>query len=211
MNKRKWAIILCVSLFAVLALYCGNALRGQILFSMRADADLAQESLRWTMIGAIGSWAGSVFGALALIISLFAFWLPQRVKIEVSISCGFTIGEENESIGFYNIRVKNTGMRPVTVENVYLHFGPKENGDIFIGLLNWGTVFQALNPILPKRVEQGTSFDYYLDKERLDAELSKLGERRNLPHDSPLKIRVDEVMKGGKYYKTTWTLRSFIR
>ena len=211
MDKRKWAIVLCISLFAVLALCCGNALRGQILFSMRADADLAQESLRWTMIGAIGSWAGSVFGALALIISLFAFWLPQRVKIEVSISCGITIGVENESIGFYKISVKNTGMRPVTVENVYLHFGPKENGDIFVGLLNCGTVFQALTPSFPKRVEPGASFDYYLDKDRLGAELSELGERRNLPHDSPLKIRVDEVMKGGKYYKTTWTLRSFIR
>ena len=185
-------------------------MRWQILFSMRADADLAQESLRWTMIGAIGSWAGSVFGALALIISLFAFWLPQRVKIKVSISCGYTIGEKNERLGFYNIRVKNTGIRPITVENVYLHFGPKENGDHFIGRLNWGSVFQAFTPTFPKRVEPGASFDYYLDKDRLDAEISKLSERRNLPYDAPLKIRVDEVMKGRKYYRITWTMRSLI-
>lgn len=102
-------------------------------------------------------------------------------------------------------------MRPVTVENVYLHFGPKENGDVYIGLLNSGTVFQALAPSFSKRVEPGASFDYYMDKDRLDAEQSELGERKNLPHDSPLKIRVDEVMKGGKYYKTALTLRSFIR
>ena len=207
MNKRKWAIGLYISLFAVLSFWCGNALRGQILFSMRADADLAQESLRWTIIGAIGSWAGSAFGALALIISLLAFWLPQRVKVKVSISWGLMIGREYES---YIINVKNTGMRPVTVVNVYLHFGPKENGDVFIGYLNNGSFFQKLTPTFPKRVEPGAAFDYYLDKDRLDTELSKLSKRENLSHDAPLKIRVDEVMKGRKYYKTTWTLRSFI-
>lgn len=39
-----------------------------------------------------------------------------------------------EKIDAYIITVKNTGMKPVTVTNVYLHFGSKKQGDIFVGM-----------------------------------------------------------------------------
>ena len=91
-NRRKVALVLCVVLAMAIV---GIGARGilQLLSSVGEDTNFAVESLRWTMFGAIGSWAGSVFGAIALIISLLALWLPQRVKIKVSMSTGYLLSQ----------------------------------------------------------------------------------------------------------------------
>ena len=172
--------------------------------------NIAAESLRWTQIGAIGSWAGSIFGAVALIISILAFRLPQHVKLKVSVNSALMISQipGMGRINVYCITVKNVGMRAATVSNVYLHFGDKHNGDIFVGTLNQGSVLQNFTPTFPKRLEQGESFDYYLLKDNLDRALAH--QEKNTPSDTPLSIRVDEVTIGTKYYKTKWTLNAFI-
>ena len=100
-------------------------------------------------------------------------------------------------------------MNPITINNVYLHFGDKKRGDIFVGMLNQNSVLQAFTPIFPKRVEQGESFDYYLLRDKLNVALAHYEEKTSL--DTPLSIRVDEVTKGTQYYKMNWTLRNFIR
>ena len=169
------------------------------------------ESLRWTMIGAFGSWAGSIFGAIALVISILAFWLPQKVKIKVAVSTGMMITELSETgkIDAYIVTVKNVGMRAVTVNNVYLNFGKRKGmGDIFVGMLNRESLLQAYTPTFPKRLDQGESFDYYLLREKLVAGLAHYEERTNL--ETTLFIRVDEVTQGSRYYKTKWTLGAFI-
>lgn len=161
-------------------------------------------------MGAIGSWTGSVFGAIALVVSLVALWLPQRVKIAVGVSTGFILSQIPgiEKIDAYIITVKNTGMKPVTVTNVYLHFGSKKQGDIFVGMLNRESILQMYTPQFPKRLDQGESFDYYLLRERLDKALIPYEEKMSL--DEPFSIRIDEVTRGTQYYKTKWTLRTFI-
>lgn len=171
----------------------------------------SDESLRWTIIGAFGSWAGSLFGAIALIISIMALWLPQKIKIKVSMGLGILMTDMPGmgSIEEYIVTVKNIGMRAVTVNNIYLNFGKrKEVGDIFVGMLNKDSLLQATTPKFPKRLEQGESFDYYLLKEKLDAGLAHYEEKT--PQDTPLFIRVDEVTQGVRYYKTKWALGSFV-
>ena len=167
--------------------------------------------LRWTIIGAFGSWAGSIFGAIALIISLFAFLLPQKVKLKVAVSTGIMVSQLTgvEEIDAYIITVKNIGVRPVTVNNVYLHFGDKKNSDIFVGMLNLGTLLQAYTINFPKRLEQGEAFDYYLLKDKLDIALAHNEE--NTPLNTPLSIRVSEATNGNRYFKTPWTLGTFIK
>lgn len=174
------------------------------------EKEIDTESLRWAIIGAIGSWTGSVFGAIALVVSLVALWLPQRVKIAVGVSTGFILSQIPgiEKIDAYIITVKNTGMKPVTVTNVYLHFGSKKQGDIFVGMLNRESILQMYTPQFPKRLDQGESFDYYLLRERLDKALIPYEEKMSL--DEPFSIRIDEVTRGTQYYKTKWTLRTFI-
>ena len=43
---------------------------------LQIDSDTA--GLRWTILGAMGSWAGSIFGAIALLISIVALWQPPK-------------------------------------------------------------------------------------------------------------------------------------
>lgn len=61
------------------------------LENVKVVTNYNEESLYWAIIGAAGSWAGSVFGAIALVVSIFAFWDPKRVKIAASISTGIML------------------------------------------------------------------------------------------------------------------------
>lgn len=169
------------------------------------------ESLQWTIIGALGSWAGSFLGAIAIIISLFALWLPQKVKIAVNVSFGVMISDVpgKDSVEAYIITVKNVGMRSITVNNIYLNFGGrKECGDIYVGQLNQHTILQTFAPKFPKRLESGESFDYYLQREKLKDALAHYESKTELA--SPLFIRVDEVIRGSQYFKTKLKLGAFL-
>lgn len=210
MRRKKLFIIIC-SVLLLGAVCVGIYAASRFILSVSDDLDFNVETLRWTMIGAFGSWAGSIFGAIALVISLFALWLPQMVKIKVTVSTGFMLSQIPgiDKIDAYIITVKNIGMKPITVNNVYLHLGDKKQGDIFIGMLNQNSILQAFTPTFPKRLEQGDSFEYYLLRDKLDTALARYEEK--MPIDTPLSIRVDEVTKGGKYYKTKWTLKTFVR
>ena len=209
MNRKKTLLVICAALLVVTICVCIWQV-SRVLFSIGPETDFTTESLRWAMIGAMGSWAGSVFGAIALVVSLFALWLPQRVKIGVSISTGFMLSQipGTDKVDAYIIRVKNLGSRPISVSNVYLHFGSKERGDIYVGMLNQGSVLQPYTPSFPKRIEQGESFEYYLLRDKLNNALAHYEDKT--PINARLKIRVDEAIKGTQYYKTNWTLNTFI-
>lgn len=208
-DRRKLIITLC-TMVAIVAVGFGIIKMVQLVKEVEQVKDYNTESLRWAIIGAIGSWTGSVFGAIALVVSLVALWLPQRVKIAVGVSTGFMLSQIPgiERVDAYIITVKNTGMKPVTVTNIYLHFGSKKQGDIFVGMLNQESILQMYTPQFPKRLDQGESFDYYLSRERLDKALILYEKKMSL--DEPFSIRVDEVTRGTRYYKTKWTLRTFI-
>ena len=127
-----------------------------ILKGVNTVVDFEAESLRWSIIGAIGSWAGSIFGAIALIISILAFLLPQKVRIKVETSTGFMLSQVPgvDRIDAYIVTVSNVGIKPVSITNLYLHFGKikKENGDIFIGALNIDSLLQAYTPKLSPKL-----------------------------------------------------------
>ncbi len=142
MNQRKLLLFIAVFVSIMVLSFCAYIVLSTVC-SVKDDI-----ILRWTMIGAIGSWAGSLFGAIALIISFFAFWLPQRVKLKVVVNNGVMISQMPgiERIDAYVITVKNMGLRAVTVNNVYLNFGGKKMGDIYVGILNQGSILQPYTP-----------------------------------------------------------------
>ena len=111
---------------------------------------------------------------------------------------------EIDKVDAYIITVKNVGMKPISITNVYLHFGNKKQGDIFVGMLNQSSILQAFTPTFPQRLDQGD----YLLRDKLNAALAHYEEKT--PIGTPLSIRVDEVTKGSQYYKTKWTLKTFI-
>lgn len=210
MRKKRFLIIICLTL--VVAFICGLIFKmNLVLQEINSVTDYEAESLRWSIIGAIGGWAGSIFGAIALIISILAFLLPQKVKIKVEVStgCMLSLMPGVDRINAYIVTINNVGVKPITITNFYLHFGriERRNSDIFIGALNNDSLLQAYTPKFPVRLDQGESFSYYLLKEKLDNALYHL-EKSSL--DSPLYIRIDEVITGSKYYKTKFTLRTFV-
>lgn len=204
MKKKRLLIGLCIILFVIVIGLC-TWRTAKVIWTTE------DESLRWTKISALGSWAGSFFAAVALIVSLLAFWLPQKVKLRVDFNSGMMLPQipSEDRIDAYIITVKNIGMRPVTINNVYLNFGGRYKDDIFVGMLNQDSLLQAYTPSFPKRLDQGESFDYYLHKDKLDAGLTHY--EKNTAYNTPLYIRVNEVTRGNLYYKTIWTLDSFIR
>ena len=206
-NKR---LLLIVGFILAVSAICGLIYKTSVILkNVNSTTNFEVESLRWSIIGAIGSWAGSIFGAIALMISMLAFLLPQKVKIKVEASTGFMLSQTPgvDRIDVYIVTVKNVGVKPISITNLYLHFGsPKKNRDIFIGAINLDSLLQAFTPKFPVRLDQGESFSYYLLKDKLDHALYKL---EKAPIDSPLYIRIDEVITGSKYFKTKLTLKTF--
>ena len=45
-------------------------------------------SLKWTIIGALGSWAGAIMGVEAILIAIKAYIQPMRIKLKASMSNG---------------------------------------------------------------------------------------------------------------------------
>lgn len=178
-KSRIIAAILTVLLIVILALGIYRLYNVILVNELSSGQDVA--GLRWAILGAMGSWAGSVFGAIALVISIIALWQPQRIRIQVSVSTAMMMSQLPGvgNLESYDVTVKNVGLRPVTISNVYLNFGCKKHSNIFVGMLNQGSLLQPFTITFPKRLE-------------------------------PLYICVAEVVKGQQYYKTKWTLKNFI-
>ncbi len=209
MKKSKVIVAICVIVVGgLLAIGIWRLCDIILMSEFRGNRDMI--GLRWAILGAMGSWAGSIFGAVALMISILAFWQPQRIIIEVSISTAIMLTQctDADSLSSYDITVKNVGLRPITVSNVYLNFGGKKHDNIFVGMLNQGSPLQPFTVSFPKRLEPGESFEYYLLRDKLCSALAHYEEKT--PLNTPLYICVSEVVKGQQYYKTKWTLSSFI-
>lgn len=79
-----------------------------------------------------------------------------------------------ERIDTYTIKVRNLSAKAITVNNVYLNFGGKKNGIVFLGMLNEGSLLQVHTVRFPKRLEPGESFDYYLLQKKFDKALAEI-------------------------------------
>ena len=167
------------------------------------------EALQWSKIGTIGTLVSAIFSFIAIVISLIAFFYPRRIKVDARITTSILVSQTPgiKSITAYTITVRNLGARAVTINNVYLNFGGKRQGNIFVGKLNENTPLQFITITFPVRLDQGESFEYHLLKDKLDYALANLAKE---PKDSKLNLVVDEVTKGQRYIPTKLTLRSFI-
>ena len=166
----------------------------------------AKESLYWTKNGAFGSWAGSIFAAIALIISLFAFYQPRKVKLNAKVTSGIIGFDCDYSALTLTIEVKNIGFKPVTVTNVYFTI---QRNDIFIGMIAKGTLLEGLEPKFPVRLEQGEQFSFYVPHDKFSHFLNE--KAKYYPLDAQIGIRVDEVLTGIKRFKTNLKIRDFLR
>lgn len=169
------------------------------------NLDYNNEILRWTKIGSVGGWIGSVFGAIALVVSLVAFALPQKIKMEASLSIGTIVDPFYNKFDIIELIVSNTGIKPFSVNGLYL--GLKGKNDImFVGLMSADTFLKAYMPKFPVRLNEGESFSYYIPKEKLGDYLRKEEEDYN----QRLMIIVDEVTTGKNYFDTDTSIKDII-
>ena len=179
-----------------------------ISVSCASSDNIEKDTLQWTKIGAMGSWAGSVFGAIALIVALIALFRPQMIKMKVEITSALAV--IGDGIQLYSITVKNTGIKPFTVNGVYFRFGNKKNSAV-LALLPTDSIVDQFNPKYPKCVNQGESFNHNLIKVKTDMGLKSMALEHGIPMDAPLYIGIDEAIKGRKYFATKYTLETFAK
>ena len=114
-------------------------------------------SLHWTRIGAIGSWVGSLFSFIALVIAIVALVMPYRVRLYMDFYPSFNLKDREE---LYEIHIGNTGDRPVTISNVYLLVGKEEVPLQWMGKMLM-IYFKESIPPVPRRLEQGQEMVVY--------------------------------------------------
>lgn len=170
-------------------------------------SDYNESILLWTRIGAIGSWIGALFGALALVISILAFVIPSMTKINATLMFGFVGGSNSQTFDVLTVIVKNLGMKPVTINNVYLRFKGFP-GTIFISTMGNGTPIQHIQTSFPKRLDVGDSFSFLIPEEKL---INFLKAQDQIKSTAKVIIVVDEVTEGYKKFETTITKSDIVK
>ena len=170
------------------------------------DVEYDLAILRWTKVGAVGGWIGSIFAAIALIVSIIAFALPQKVSMDANLSIGSMFDQPFKNrFDIIEITVSNSGIKPFSVNGIYLGVNGDDNL-MFVGLMSDDTILKPHMPKFPVRLNQGESFNYYVPKDKLCDYFLK----ENYDKDLLLEIIVDEVTTGKRRITTDKTIGSII-
>lgn len=166
-------------------------------------------SLFWTKIGAIGSWAGSIFGLAAFLIAIMSLELPNkiRVKTEVSLKNIYDlISNDPKDNNVCSIVIMNSGLRLVNIEQIYVAVGKK--GTLFsAGIISDGSSVEKSNNSFPFRIEPGYKEKYFVP---LDELLEFVYDSDDSKENKKLYIVIDEATKGKLYFKTDYSIKDLI-
>lgn len=202
-NKDIKHFILIVAISLLVLLFAGAI---YILVPYGYD-DYKEEVLLWTRVGAVGGWIGAIFGALALVVSILAFVVPSITKIDASLMFGFIGGIDENYFNVMTVTVKNTGMKPVTINNIYLRF-EKFSGTIIIQTMGNGTPIQYIQTNLPQRLDVGEQFNFLIPLDKL---IVFLKDQEDIQSSSKVILVVDEVTEGIKLFKTKISKEDIIK
>lgn len=151
---------------------------------------------------------GSLFGAVALIIALFALWIPQKVKIKVVVDIGTIISDIPEEKRLYSITIKNIGLRAITINSIYMNFDKQSNRFFYLKTPAADRFLVSSNPSFPKRLEIGEELVFYMWKDEADKHIRKDINAKNI--NKHCYVYVNEVTQGKITIKTDWTVKTFI-
>lgn len=73
-------------------------------------------NLFWNAFGAVGTTAGSLITAIAVVVAVRQYKQPLIKKLKISFTTGFVVMNDN-SLGetLHCITVSNTGIRPIVI------------------------------------------------------------------------------------------------
>ena len=141
----------------------------------------------WTVIGAMGSWAGAIMSLLAMVIAIKAYIQPMRVKVKGSISQGVAAsGAVMKPLLI--ITVVNNGVRSATINSITLATKKRK---YIIPLADRTILLHSENIGFPVKLEPGAVIRMTLDKYRLKQYMASILEETKEDHSSKMWICVD--------------------
>lgn len=164
-------------------------------------------SLKWTIIGALGSWAGAIMGVVAILIAIKAYIQPMRIKLKASMANGI-MAVTGITFQSYTISVSNIGMRTVTIDSITLSTSKK---NYLLSALEMNTALAAYQPEFPIKLEQGAKVDMFFQKYKLDSQLADLLIKNS--EDSTETVMININISGEKdlKIKTLFKVGDFIK
>lgn len=164
-------------------------------------------SEKWTIIGAIGSWAGAVMGVIAILIAVKAYIQPFQVKLKASMASGI-VATQNQTFMVYTITVSNIGIRAVTIDSIMLSTKRK---NYYIAKLEENGLLGFFSSQFPVLLEPGCVASMYFEKEKLDSELGILFEKNEESHHELVKININAAGEADIRKKSSFRVSDFLR
>lgn len=166
-----------------------------------------EPSLKWTIIGALGSWAGAIMGVAAILIAIKAYIQPMRIKLKGSMSDGIML-VDGITFQAYTISVSNIGMRTVTVDSIILS---TSKTNYFLSALEMNTVLGDYQPKFPLKLEPGAKADMFFQKYKLNSQLGDLLNKNSEDPAETVMIKINLAGEKDLKVKTPFKVGDFIR
>ena len=158
------------------------------------------QELYWAVFGAIGSTAGSMIGAAAIVISIVALVMPYMVRLAVNMNQSYTQkpGAQEKSDEEISISIVNIGIKPVQLNDICI--GTKKEF-ASIRAAQHAMILNRVYVSLPVRLEQGQEYSATISGKALKYLLDRV------KGDGRLYVMIEEASMGHKlFYKMPWTV-----
>lgn len=161
----------------------------------------------WSAFGAIGTSLGSLITAIAVVVAVVQYRQPLRKRIKLTLSTAIPISDFGPGEWFHCITVANTGVRNITVTNVYLGTRKKK--------LMINNLMRDLDPNhrgseFPQELLPEGSFSVYLHYAEIGEAFHDLLSRKTIRAHQRLNIWVTDTTGGNHILKTKLTPRWII-
>ena len=154
-------------------------------------------NLFWNAFGAIGTTAGSMITAIAVIVAVYQYKQPLKKRIQVSFNSSIIVYPSDDSNDkIYTIHVGNIGIRPVVLTNIYFKVGKKNL------VLNNLEHADCPKVKFPYTLNQEEAVSMHISYLHLKTVLGKLISENKISGKAKIKILVTDTT-GGEYFHNT--------
>lgn len=159
----------------------------------------------WSAFGAIGTTIGSLITAGAVVVAVKQYKQPITKLIKVGFNSSIYTDINNKPKELYTLSIKNRGVRPVTINAVYVK-GYKHN--LFMNLMQSKYV-EYKN--FPTEVQPEECVNYYFEADKFRDELRKMVNNKYLKKGQKLVIFAQDSLGDEYYYNTKIKVKKLIK
>ena len=164
-------------------------------------------TLFWTAFGAIGTTLGSLITAIAVVVAVKQYKEPLIKRINITFKSAIPVGMNVDNF-LYCISVSNSGIRPITISNIYLNVGSK---NLMINNAQF-SVYGFIQPLsFPVELQPEKEVNMYLDEQVVAHFFSDAIKNNHFDSETIVKIAVTDTTNGWHYHSTKMTVGSFAR